>query len=83
MQHTFDTPAPTSVFVEIGSGRLDVTATTTDQTTVTVDGKYAEDTLVEQRGDQIVVLAPRRTGFFGSGELLVGITLPEGSAVAT
>lgn len=83
MQHTFETPTPTSVFVELGSGRVDVTATTTDQTTVTVDGKYAEDTLVEQRGDQIVVLAPRRTGFFGSSELLVGITLPEGSAIAT
>ena len=85
MQHLFETPAPTAVYVEIGSGDVDARAEDTDQTVIDVDGEYADEVVVEQRGDQIVVLAPhRRTGLFGSrNDLRVQVTLPTGSELAT
>jgi DUF4097 and DUF4098 domain-containing protein YvlB len=85
MQYLFETPAPTAVYVEIGSGDVEARAEDTNQTTVDVDGEYADEVTVEQRGDQIVVLAPRRKGgFFGTrDELRVRISLPTGSELAT
>lgn len=85
MQKTFDTPGPTSLYVELGSGDLTLRAEDVTETTVTVDGKDADDVTVEQRGNQIVVLAPhKKTGFFGgSSELNVNVTLPTDSELAT
>ncbi len=83
MQHIFDTPGPASVYVEIGSGDVDVRAEDTAQTVVDVDGRHADEVNVERQGGQIVVLAPRRTGFFGSNDgLRVRISLPTGSELA-
>ena len=85
MRKSFATPGPTSLYVELGSGELDVHAQTVDETTVTVTGRDADDVTVEQRDNQIVVLAPsRRTGFFStSSELTINVVLPEDSEVAT
>ena len=85
MHKTFDTPEPVSLYVELGSGDLHVAADDVVQTTVTVDGKDADDATVEQRGNQIVVLAPhKKTGLFNtSSELNVHVTLPSDSEVAT
>ena len=85
MQHLFETPAPTAVYVEIGSGDVDARAEDTDRTVIDVDGEYADEVLVEQRVDQIVVLAPaRRAGFFGNrNDLRVRVTMPTGSELAT
>ena len=85
MQKTFDTPTPTDVYVELGSGHLDVRCEAVTQTTVDISGKDADDVVVEQRGDQIVVLAKqRRTGFFNtSGELSVHVTMPASSTLST
>jgi len=85
MQKTFDTPEPVSLYVELGSGDVHVAADDVAQTTVTVDGKDADDATVEQRGNQIVVIAPhRRSGLFStSSELNVNITLPTDSEVTT
>ncbi len=85
MHKTFDTPGPTSLYVELGSGDLTIRAEDVLETTVTVDGKTADDVVVEQRGNQIVVLASqRRTGFFaGSNELSVSVTLPTDSELST
>lgn len=85
MHKSFETHGPTSLYVELGSGNLDVRAGDTTETTVSVDGKDAEETTVEQRGDQIVVIAPsRKTGFFGgSNELNVRVSLPVDSGLAT
>lgn len=85
MQKVFDTPTPTSLFVEIGAGMVDVRAEDTDQTTVEVTGKDADDVQVEQRGDQVVVIAPpRRSGFFGrNDELRVDVVAPMRSRLAT
>jgi len=86
MQRIFDTTEPTSLYVEIGSGDVTVHADEAVQTVVvTVEGRGAEDVIVEQRGEQIVVVAPRqRTGFFGGGQgLSVEITTPLDSDLAT
>ncbi len=88
MQKTFDTPNPIELYVELGSGDLDLRCGEVSQTTVDVVGKNAEDVVVEQRGEQIVVLAPsKKTGFmvgFGSSEQLrVSVSLPHGSRLTT
>ena len=85
MQKIFDTVGPTSLYVELGSGDVTVQAADVTTTTVDVDGKNADDVVVELRADQIVVLAPRRTGgFFGGGQdLSVHVTLPNGSDLST
>jgi DUF4097 and DUF4098 domain-containing protein YvlB len=85
MHKTFPATGPTSLYVEIGSGRVKIDATETTDTEVHVDGKDAEDTLVEQRGDQVVVIGPqRRAGFFGfGGDLMVTVSLPHDSEVTT
>ena len=50
-----------------------------------VHGKDAEDVVVEQRGDQVVVLGPRRrAGFFGNGDSIgVHVTMPHHSGLTT
>ena len=85
MQQSFDTPGPISLYVELGSGDLNVHAEDVSETTVTVDGRDADDVTIEQRGNQIAVLAPqKRTGFFGSSsELAIIVVLPQDSEVST
>jgi DUF4097 and DUF4098 domain-containing protein YvlB len=85
MRKTFHTPEPTSLYVELGSGRVVIRATDTNETEVHVEGADAEDTTVEQRGDEVVVIAPqRRTGLLGFGsDLDVTVSLPHGSDLTT
>lgn len=84
MDHTFDTPDPVELYVELGRGRLSVTATDTDRTLVTVTGSHAEDVVVEQRDGQVAAIAPRNgTGFMGSGgrSYTVDVTVPTTSSL--
>lgn len=85
MQKTFSTPNPVSLYVELGAGDLVIHTDTTDQTVVDVDGKNAEDVVVDQRGDDILVIAKRnRTGFFGSSEqLTIRVSMPHDSRLST
>jgi DUF4097 and DUF4098 domain-containing protein YvlB len=85
MRKTFHTPGPASLYIELGSGQVVISATETDETAVNVEGPDAEDTTVEQRGDQIVVIAPqRRSGLLGlGGDLAVTVSLPHGSDLTT
>ena len=85
MQKTFETPRPISLYVELGTGDLTVGCDDVTESTVVVDGQDADDVVVEQRGGQIVVIAPKnRTGFFSrSDSLSVHATLPHGSSLAT
>jgi len=84
MQNIFETPGPTSLYVEIGSGDVAVRAEDTDRTVVDVEGRYADEVVVEQRGNEIVVIAPKHpTGLFGGNELRVRATVPTGSELAT
>ena len=84
MRKTFDTPEPTSLYVEFGSGRLTVHAAETPTTEVEVEGRRAEDVTVEQQGDQIVVIAARRSGFLPfDSDLAVTVSLPLDSELST
>jgi DUF4097 and DUF4098 domain-containing protein YvlB len=85
MQKTFSTPNPVSLYVEIGSGGVTLHTDDTAETTVDVNGKNADGVVVEQRGDEIVVVARQsRGGFFGSGnDLDVHVSLPHSSRLTT
>jgi DUF4097 and DUF4098 domain-containing protein YvlB len=68
MERTFETPRPIELYVESHSGLVTITAADVSRTDVTVTGKHAEDFLVEQRDDQIQVVAPRPgMGFLAGG----------------
>jgi DUF4097 and DUF4098 domain-containing protein YvlB len=84
MQHVFETPEPPVLSVEIGSGHVLVHASDVEQTVIDVTGRDADDVVVEQRGHQIVVIAPKRTGFFSVGrDLRVEATVPTDSELVT
>ena len=84
MQHVFSTPEPAVLYVELGSGEVSVRASDVDQTVVDVTGHKAEEVLVEQRGHEIVVIAPKRIGFMaGARDLHVAIVCPTDSELAT
>lgn len=85
MQKTFETPGPTNLYVELGSGSLTIHTDDVDTTTVDLTGKDADAATVEQRGRQVVVIAPRsRVGFLGGdADLTVHVTMPHGSSLAT
>lgn len=85
MQKVFATPGPISLTIEIGAGSVSVQATPTTETIVRVDGPRADDVVIEQRGDEIVVLgrdADRGWSFLGGrGPLDVAVTAPIGSSL--
>lgn len=82
--YTFGSPTPAKLYVELRSGRLELTATETDATTITVTGKGAEDVVVEQDGDQISVLDRKpRVSFFGGEAITVEATVPLDSQLRT
>jgi hypothetical protein len=84
MNHEFPADGPQKVYVELQSGELTVTAAPTDRVTVEVSGDGAEHVAVRHRGEDVHVVAPRRTGFFSSSpHLAVHVTAPEGSHLAT
>ncbi|HEX5862495.1 MAG TPA: DUF4097 family beta strand repeat-containing protein [Nocardioides sp.] len=83
-QHHFETHDPVDLFVEIGKGSVDITATETTETRVDVAGRDADQVTVEQSGRRISVVAPRqRSGFFGGDSKLdVAVTVPLDSDLA-
>lgn len=85
MQKTFETPEAISLYVELDLGSVTVLCDDVAETAVSVDGRDADDVVVEQRGDQIQVVAPKnRGGLFDSDRgLAVHVRLPHGSALAT
>jgi DUF4097 and DUF4098 domain-containing protein YvlB len=81
-QHHFETPEPVELFVEVGRGTVDVTATETAESRVELTGRDAEQTTVRQDGRQISVVGPKRGGIFGGDSRLdARITVPTGSSV--
>jgi DUF4097 and DUF4098 domain-containing protein YvlB len=84
-EHRFETHLPVDLYIEIGKGRVAVSCIDTTESTVRVDGRDADQVVVEQDGDQISVVAPRqRGGFFGSdASLQVHVVVPTSSNVAT
>lgn len=86
MQNVFSTPEPVSLYVEIGSGSVRVNASAVQETTVSVEGRGADEVTVEQHGREIVVIGPRRgSGLlsWSSQDLRVHVSLPTGSDLVT
>jgi DUF4097 and DUF4098 domain-containing protein YvlB len=83
-QHHFETHEPVDLYVEIGKGTVDITATETTESRVDISGRDADLVEVEQSGRRISVVAPRqRAGFFGGDSKLdVTITVPLRSDLA-
>jgi len=83
-QHHFETHEPVDLYVEIGKGSVNITATETTESHVDISGRDADEVEVEQSGRRISVVAPRqRAGFFGGdGRLDVTITVPLRSDLA-
>jgi DUF4097 and DUF4098 domain-containing protein YvlB len=81
--HTFETPNPVNLRVELWNGSVDVTAADTQTTTVELRGdpEVIEATKVEQRGDEIVVLMPKVKGglFRRNAEVEAEIVVPRQS----
>jgi DUF4097 and DUF4098 domain-containing protein YvlB len=76
-EYHFDTPSPVNLIVEISKGNVHVECSRTTQSLVTVEGKNADDVVVEQRGDTITVIEPGRGRVFGDNALQVDVVLPD------
>jgi DUF4097 and DUF4098 domain-containing protein YvlB len=81
--HTFETPRPVELYVEVGKGSITVTCADTTTSTVRVEGHDADSVVVEQSGDRLRVVEPRRAGsFFRDNALRVDVVVPLGSSPA-
>ena len=78
-EHRFETHAPVNLFVEISKGNVNVRCTDTTESTVHIEGKNADDVIVEQHGDSITVTEPGRGRIFGDNALRVDVVVPTGS----
>jgi DUF4097 and DUF4098 domain-containing protein YvlB len=83
-EHLFETHEHVELYVEIGKGRVDITATETTESRVEINGRDADQVEVEQSGNRISVVSPRqRSGFFGGDSRLdVTVTVPLDSDLA-
>jgi DUF4097 and DUF4098 domain-containing protein YvlB len=87
--HRFTTPAPPRLTIEFRAGDISIDTQEVEETTVELRGRrddrgtheLLEQTVVDQRGDDVVVLVPKRSGgLFGSTpELRLDITAPHGT----
>jgi len=86
----FDTPGPVQLRIELQSGDIDITAVEASTTTVDIQPgpgaaarDLAEQTTVEQHGDQIVVRAPRGSDSFfrRTPSLDISVRVPVGSSI--
>ncbi|WP_051218046.1 DUF4097 family beta strand repeat-containing protein [Nocardioides insulae] len=73
--HSFHTPGPIKLHIELGRGYADLTFSDTDRTTVVVAGRDADQCRVEQHQDHIAVIGPKRQGLTGS-DLVVQVVAP-------
>jgi DUF4097 and DUF4098 domain-containing protein YvlB len=78
-EYHFQTHEPVNLVVEISKGNVEVRCTDTLESTVVVEGKHAEDVIVEQHGDSITVTEPGRGRIFGDNALRVEVVVPERS----
>jgi DUF4097 and DUF4098 domain-containing protein YvlB len=79
--HRFHTPGPLSLYVENGSGTVTIEATETEESTVSITGRDADDVRVTEENGHLSVVAPhRRAGFFtGDSSLHMRLVVPTGS----
>lgn len=83
MKHTFNTPDPIAVYVELPAGRLSTFAVDTSESAVEIHGPRAEEFHVSFDGKRVSVVAPHGR-FFGRGEShTVQVRVPSGSELVT
>jgi Toastrack DUF4097 len=92
MIHRFPTPTPPRLTIEFRSGAIAIRTDDVGETTVELRGRrdnestnqLIEETTIEQRGDEILVLVPKRSGgLFGrSTDLFLTVTAPRSTALA-
>lgn len=89
---TFPVTGPLSVFVELGSGNVAITATETAEASVTLSPARAGDadaldliarSHVDLRGDTLRIDVPRAVGFQRHPDVVVEATVITGSSVTT
>ena len=78
-KETFQTPEPIAVEISNPSGKVEIRAEPTDQTTVTVDGddSLVDQTTVEYSGDRLRVAPPDR--WIRRSDLRITVIVPEQS----
>jgi len=84
MQRQFETPEPIGLIVEIGKGRVRIHATTTDTTSVDVQGSETDEVEIAFEGNDLRIIGPKRGGgLFGKDlDLDVEVTLPTDSQLS-
>jgi DUF4097 and DUF4098 domain-containing protein YvlB len=78
-EYRFETHSPVNLLVEISKGNVNIQCLDTTESTVNIEGKHADEVVVEQHGDTISVTEPGRGRIFGDNALTVHIVVPEGS----
>lgn len=85
MNRQFETPEPIELYVEIGKGKVEISAIATVTTSLSVEGRDAEEVTVTFANGRLSVIAPKDGGSWFSGkdrDLRVEVELPTGSDVA-
>jgi DUF4097 and DUF4098 domain-containing protein YvlB len=92
MIHRFPTPTPPRLTIEFRSGSIAIRTDDVDETAVELRGRrdneatnhLIAETTIEQRGDEIVVMVPKRSGgrFGRSTDLYLSVTAPRSTALA-
>jgi DUF4097 and DUF4098 domain-containing protein YvlB len=88
--HTFDTPGPVTVRLEFGAGSVAVDATDTTTTTVDLQPVTDDDesraaveaTVIEQRGQEILVKVPRGRMLRRNPQLALRMVVPSGTRLS-
>jgi DUF4097 and DUF4098 domain-containing protein YvlB len=80
-EHTFHTPEPVQLYVENGSGHIDVTSAEVATTEVRIEGQHADQVEVVHDRDQVSVIAPKSRGILGDQKLDMDIVVPTGSSL--
>jgi DUF4097 and DUF4098 domain-containing protein YvlB len=84
MNRQFETPEPIELYVEIGKGKVEISAGTATTTNLEIEGRDADEVEVTFENNQLMVIAPKDGGtWFGGGsrELRVQVELPTASDV--
>ena len=80
-EYRFDTPEPVQLYVENGSGLIDVTASDVTTTEVRVEGRNADQVEVVHDRGQVSVIAPKHRGIFGDQKLEMYVIVPTDSSL--
>jgi DUF4097 and DUF4098 domain-containing protein YvlB len=78
-EYRFETHSPVNLVVEISKGEVQVQCLDTTESVVRIEGKNADDVVVEQHGDSLSVIEPGRGRIFGDNALRVDIVVPASS----